>query len=493
MYFRNKVIILLLISLVYFSSSIYVLISRWLFQNSYYSHAPLVAAAFLWLLFRAFKTTENREPSYYSGIIIIFSAVIFDIAGRVSHIATLQYLSIYIFITGITVLFFGRKFLRQNFMIFVYLLLAIPLPGFLLDTVTFNLKIFSAGMSEKLLSVIYPSVYRNGAIIFIRGYYIEITPACSGMENIFSMVSLLWFFALIQKRRAAAWADYLLSVPAAVLSNVLRIIIVSVLTVNGYGKFALEDFHEGIGLLIFFIILIPVLIFNDISFRDTFSNRKRESINKADTENNRVNLKPVITVMAIFAFISVALQVKSPGATVSNYPLLKEAIAKETANWTSVDEELEESYFSMLKTDDILMRKFIRKGSSGEEGKVYLYFVHARGDRGPFLHRPELCLQGEGYNLVEQSEINAGGVPVTRMLFFRNGKGLLVYYWYSFNGRLLNDYLELQRALVFRLNRNYRCIMFRLSKVVSPDKVSDSEKILLDFAENEMPEIIKGL
>jgi len=493
MNFRKNEILLLFIVLLFFSSSIIVLSKRWFLADSYYSQGPLVFAAFLWLLFRYYRSLKNMiQPSRIEGTVILFLAILLDLSGRYLAIQTFQFFAVYFLITGLVLFYLGKSFALKNFMLFVYLLLAIPLPGFILDPLTFDMKIFSAHVSELILSVIYPSIERYGSMLYINNYYLEITPACSGMENLFGMASLLWFFALVQKRKLVAWIDYLISVPAAIISNILRIIIVSVLTVNGYGKFALEDFHEGIGILIFLVILFPVSLFNDLSFGLPVS----ENIDKGDKpqiEKGNKNLLPFIFVMIPLTVFSLFSQVKAFYPEEKKFYVKLNLIADETDRWSSVDEPLPESYYRMLNTDDILMRQYVRKGSTGEDGKVYLYFFHSVGDRGPFLHRPELCLKGEGYNLIEQNNVMISGMAARRMLFSRNGRGLLVYYWYRFNDRTVGNYFDLQKILITQFAKDYDCMMFRLSRVVDLNSIEKGDALLREFAEKEIPLILKKL
>ena len=494
MNFRKKEILLLIVVLIFFSSSIAVLTKRWFLADSYYSQGPLVIAAFFWLLYKNYKNFRfSKKPSHASGAALMFFAILLDLSGRYLSIETFQYFSVYFCIIGLAVFFLGRSFTVKNRMIFVYLLLAIPVPGFILDPLTFDMKMFSAQVSEVLLSFIYPSIERYGSMLYINNYYIEITPACSGMENIFGMVSLLWFLALIQKRKIIAWIDYLVSIPAAIVSNISRIIIVTVLTVNGYGKFALEDFHEGIGFVIFLVIFFIVSLFNDLSFRISDSPENNKNMDLQHSDSGKRNILPYIAVMTFLAFFSFIYQLKVFNQEEKKFPLKKDMIAAETQLWSSVDEPLSESYYKMLNTDDILMRQYIRKGSTDEDGKVYLYFFHSVGDRGPFLHRPELCLTGEGYNLLEQNDIRINGKPARRMLFSRNGRGLLVCYWYRFNNKTIGNYIDLQKTLLTRFTKDYDCMMFRLSRVVDLNSVEIGDAVLMKFAENEMPLILKNL
>lgn len=494
MYFRIKEILLLLPVFLLFSSSIAVLVSRWFLPGAYYSQGPFIIIAFFWLLYRACRSSEKIiRPSYISGSAVVLLALLLDVSGRYLEIHTLQYFAVYFLIAGGVFFYFGRSFAAENFMLFIYLLLAIPLPGFLLDSVTFSMKILSARISEILLLCIYHSAERYGSILYVNNYCIEITPACSGMENIFGMVSMLWFLALIQKKRIIALIDLVISVPAAFISNIVRIVSVSILTVKGYGRFALEDFHEGIGVVVFLAVFFIIALFNDISFRLPEKKGVKEKNIFILSTAGKSKLFLYVIIMSLLAFISLRFQLKGYSGIEIVHSDAKNLIGMETKGWSSVDETLSEWYYSMLGTDDLLMRRFIKKGSTGEEGRVYLYFVHAEGERGPFLHRPELCLAGEGYNPVEESRIFINGFPARRILLSRRGRGLLVYYWYRVNENRIGSYAELQRNLITRLDRDFCCMMFRLSRVVDLNDVEKGEAVLRSFAEDDIPVILKKL
>ena len=122
-------------------------------------------------------------------------------------------------------------------------------------------------ISEIILSLIYPSTVRFGNILNINGNDIIITSACSGLQNIIGMISLIFFLALFQSKKWINFFDYSIAVPAALLSNILRIITVSIIAVSYDRKFALEDWHEGIGIVIFLFVFILTALSNESPFK----------------------------------------------------------------------------------------------------------------------------------------------------------------------------------------------------------------------------------
>ena len=479
---------------VFFYKAIIELVFRWFENGSYYNQGPLVVVLFFWVLVKRFQSWKGYSGSnYIAGIFFITLSITAEIFGSYASILTFRFFAVYLFITGCSLLFLDKKFVYHNWMLFLYLLLAIPLPSFLLDYITLELKLSSASISGFILSAFYPSTSLYGSTLYVDNFFIEVTPACSGMENIFGMISLVWFFALFQKQKLIMWLDVILAIPAAITANILRITLVSIITVNGFGDFAFGIFHKVIGLVIFLIIFIMIIMFNEWPrFNAAGDDKKTEVPIYYDNNKKMVTLT---FIMLILAAISISAQFYSLNGEGEIAPLLKNSLKTETSDWISRDEKLEESYYNMLGTDDIMMREYYKKNNYFSDRSVYLYFVHARGNRTPFLHRPELCLQGEGYNLYDKKdiELQKTGITVTRMLFVRGREGLLVYYWYICNGKELNSFLKLQWKMFTDIEKNLDCSMIRISRVVDPANVEEGEILLREFAESGIHEITGSL
>ncbi len=79
------------------------------------------------------------------------------------------------------------------------------------------------------------------------------------------------------------------------------------------------------------------------------------------------------------------------------------------------------------------------------------------------------------------------------MLFIYGEKGLLVYYWYRYNGKDLGGYMDLQHAMLTDFGNNRDCSMIRLSRIVDPRDVEQGEVLLREFAEKGTPLIFKNI
>jgi len=243
-------IVFLLGVLLGFFNSFQAFFIRWFESGSYYTHGPFIFITAAWL----FKKRLNLNPPDLKispnplGIGIVVFSVIVNIFGLLFQINFVQCSALYIFLFGSVLYFLGKKVLFRNIDIFVFLLVALPLPSIFILSLTFDMKLFASHVAGTVLSWIYPAMETSGNLLKIEGYSIEVTPACSGLQNILGMFSLLWLLALLQTKKIIAVIDFVIAIPAALLSNIIRIVLVCILVVNGHGKFALDDWHEEIGM-----------------------------------------------------------------------------------------------------------------------------------------------------------------------------------------------------------------------------------------------------
>jgi len=404
----------------------------------------------------------------------------------------------YVFVIGNSVLFFSGNFVLKNIGVYLYLLLAVPVPEVIIDSFTFKLNLFASYTSELFISLLYPSTVRNGNILHVNGHYIAITHECSGLSNLISMFSVVWLMALFQSKKIIAAIDYLISFPAAIVSNILRIIVITIFVVNGYEQFALYDCHYEIGMVIFIFIIVFMAIFNDFPSKKKKFNFKilYAQLNSLLKKNSRLINKYII-VMGLLVIFSFIIPQKNSVSNSHSEKLLKEKIPAVSGRWKSRDEVLGANYYKILGTNDLLMREYRDKRETKGENNVYLYIIRSKNNVSAF-HRPEVCLRGEGYELLKHDEIdlllkNGKKITLHRQLFVDNNKALLVYYGYYLNGIFVKDTIKYKLLFHFNYNENTSGNLIRISKPVKLNEVTQGEEKMKQFTNEVIPEILKYL
>src|SRR6266849_6218654 len=121
---------------------------------------------------------------------------------------------------GILLFFAGWKMLRAVAFPLAFLVLMIPLPALLYNQVTFPLQLLASRLSSNGLEILGIPVLREGNVLVLPNYSLEVVEACSGIRSLMSLIALAVAFGYLAEQRA--WVRATLAVrmiPMAVLSN----------------------------------------------------------------------------------------------------------------------------------------------------------------------------------------------------------------------------------------------------------------------------------
>ena len=161
-----------------------------------------------------------------------------------------------------------RAMIRHWFPLF-YLAFAIPPPNYLLDAATAPLKTFVSWAATSGLAQLGLPVARQGVTIFIAQYQLLVEDACAGMNSIVGLtaVSLLYVYLMRGSRLVYSLVLTALVVPIAILANIVRIVILILLTYF-FGDAVGQGFlHFAAGMVLFATALTLVFALdNAISF-----------------------------------------------------------------------------------------------------------------------------------------------------------------------------------------------------------------------------------
>ena len=131
-----------------------------------FSYCYLVPFIFLYLVYikkEALKTYEVR-PSLSAFLILFVSGVLY-LAGKLGSIETLTSLSVWVAIIGLGLLLLGTRIIRALAFPLLILAFIVPVPPFLNQTLTFQLKLISSALSVNMMQAVGLSVFREGNII----------------------------------------------------------------------------------------------------------------------------------------------------------------------------------------------------------------------------------------------------------------------------------------------------------------------------------------
>lgn len=237
------------------------MVTQW-WQDPSYGHGfvvPLFAAYVLYERRQALRGV-SLEPSNL-GLLGMFGAIGLLLAGTLGAELFVSRFSLLLLLAGTLLFLCGWKMLRAVEFPLAYLALMIPLPAIIFNQVTFPLQLLASRLSSSCLETFGVPVLREGNVLFLPNYALEVVEACSGIRSLMSLIALAVAYGYFAERRV--WARVVLvalMIPIAVASNALRVVGAGVLTYFWGPKSAEGFFHLFQGWLIFVSAVLCMLL-----------------------------------------------------------------------------------------------------------------------------------------------------------------------------------------------------------------------------------------
>lgn len=223
-------------------------------------HAPVVVAIALYLFWherRAFAQAQ-APGNPWPGALLLLAGVLMLFLGVRTRISTIEALAHIPLVAGALWIAGGGSLLRRLWFPLGFLLLAVPIPTFLLGMATAQLKEMVSWASVELLYRVGYPIARDGVVITIGHYQLLVAEACSGMNSILSLsaVGLVFLYLVPLPRRWMLAVAVCSILPIAIAANLVRIILLTLITYH-LGDEAGQGFlHEFAGMAMFCFALL---------------------------------------------------------------------------------------------------------------------------------------------------------------------------------------------------------------------------------------------
>lgn len=239
---------------------------RGLWASDEQGHAPMILAVGLWLLasrLRALTADGDARGSAGSrwGLAPLLLGLAAFVLGRSQAIWTLEIGAQVLVLAGLVLAFLGWRGLRAAAFPLGFLLFMIPWPGDWTLALTAPLKIAVSGVASQLLYWVGYPVGRSGVILTIGPYQLLVADACAGLNSLFTLEALGLLYMHVVKH-TAVWRNAVLAllvVPISFAANVLRVLVLVLVTYH-FGDAAGQGFIHGFaGLLLMLAALLLIL------------------------------------------------------------------------------------------------------------------------------------------------------------------------------------------------------------------------------------------
>lgn len=271
---------LIVLALVVLYGPVYYALATGFWPLEQYAHGPLVAGVVLWLLWKQ-RTALYEAPTRrdtITGSALLFVGLLLFTLGRSQEIINIEVASQIPVLIGLLLTVYGRHTLRAMWFPLVYLAFVIPLPSYIIDVLTGPLKQYVSVVVENLLYWSGYPIGRSGVVLTMGQYQILIADACSGLNSIYTLSAVGLLYSYISGKVHPAHTTLLLAsiLPIAFAANVLRVIVLMLITYY-LGNEAGQGFFHGFAGMFLFVVALLGFIALDMLLRLVFSRRKKST------------------------------------------------------------------------------------------------------------------------------------------------------------------------------------------------------------------------
>ena len=238
-------------------------------QEEMYSHTLVIAPISLGLVYLNRKRIflDIRHCVGLGVVLLVAGMILYWLDHRLSpKLDQNDYLSLAVFsfvivLIGAFVLCYGTNAIRAAAFPLLFLLLMVPVPGFLLERIVLALQRGSAEVADVLFKLSGVPVFRQGFTFALPSVTINIAHECSGIRSTLALfiTSLLVGYVFLRSK----WRRGILAlsvVPVAIIKNGVRIVTLSLLAAYVDRGFLTGSLHHRYGGALFSVLALAALV-----------------------------------------------------------------------------------------------------------------------------------------------------------------------------------------------------------------------------------------
>jgi len=262
---RHRFPYILLGSMIILNIPVFInLVGDWI-NDGNYSHGFLIIPVSIYLFYR--KRGELRFPAQHDRTGFIF--FVLGCIGLIFGVAASEYFStrfsLVIAISGLALYYLGKENFRKVWFAFFFLLFMIPIPAIIYYSATLPMQLLATKATNSILNVIGVPSVREGNIIYLPAYTLEVVEACSGLRSLVTLMALAALMGnMTLPGKLRPLLLFILAIPVAIAVNIMRLVFTAVGAYAISPKMAEDFLHELSGILVFTAALIIMIALTGI-------------------------------------------------------------------------------------------------------------------------------------------------------------------------------------------------------------------------------------
>jgi exosortase B len=234
-------------------------------------HGPIILGLALWLIWRRWPAVAAAAIPHGApagaALPLLLGLVLYTL-GRSQHILMFEIGAMPVVLAALIWASFGAAALRQVWFGFFFMLFMVPLPGELVAALTLPMKMAVSFVTEAVLFAVGYPISRAGVILQIGQYQLLVADACAGLQTLLTLEALGLFY-LNLKPHASAVRNVVLAlliVPISFVANVIRVIVLTLITYHA-GADAGQGFLHGFAGIVLFLTALMLIMSADAALQ----------------------------------------------------------------------------------------------------------------------------------------------------------------------------------------------------------------------------------
>lgn len=238
-----------------------------------YTHAYFILPISLWLVWynrgalKKIGTVPSNKENYslgqslfsLLGLSIFLIGLVMVIFGRRQDYLFVSALSLIPVLFGLTIYLYGPTIAKALSFPILYLLLLVPPPLGILDSITLPMRYGISVATESILKLFGYPITRNGLLLLFGKHEIYMGAPCSGFRSLITMISLGAVYIYVIK---GAWQKKMILaasiIPLALLGNLIRVTSMCLVTFY-FGEPIGHKYHDISGFVIFVVLIAGLM------------------------------------------------------------------------------------------------------------------------------------------------------------------------------------------------------------------------------------------
>jgi exosortase B len=226
-------------------------------------HGPFILALAVWLIWRTrheLLALANKPAGIFAWALLALALALYAI-GRSQAVIQFETFGVLLALTTTIALMKGWRGVRLLLFPLFFLLFIIPWPGVMVQAMTVPLKIGVSYVAEWVLHHAGYPVARTGVILSVGQYQLLVADACAGLTSMFTLevFGLLYLHLMGYTSKLRNVLLAILVIPCAFIANVVRVIILILVTFY-FGDEAGQGFIHGFAGIVLFTVALILLI-----------------------------------------------------------------------------------------------------------------------------------------------------------------------------------------------------------------------------------------